>query len=194
MPDVPVGTVKVTFSVSLPEGPITATLVTALTNDILSTIARMFNVLVADIRDFVVVSIGTNALSSNRRLLDQSVPVSFMLLGNITTVTGNATAVEPGMAADATSIATSLIGAIANGTLDWTESTSLGVSVPLQPNLTVQPVVTPAESSSSTGGVMDEVTDEDSSNSSSLSAGGIAGAVIGSIVGAALLLALAFAI
>lgn len=149
----------------------------------------MFGLPVELIREFVQVTIGTDTVSSNRRLLDQSVPVSFTLLGNITTVTNNATIVEPGMTVDATRIATSLVGAIANGTLDSTESASLGMSVPLQPNLTVQQIVTPAESSSSTG-VMEDSQDN---GSSSLSDGGIAGAVIGSIVGAALLLAIAFA-
>jgi len=192
-PSVPVGTVQVSFRVTFPSGEITITFVTALTNDILATISQMLGLPIELLRPFVTVSIGTSvAASSNRRLLDQSLPVSFTLLGNITTVTGNVT-LEPGMSVNATSIATSVAGAITNGTMVTTSSASLGLVVPQQPTQVVQ-VVPPviAESSSSTGGV--EGTEEDDSSSSSLSSGGIAGAVVGSVVGFVLLVALAVAI
>jgi hypothetical protein len=148
------------------------------------------------LRPFVTVTIGTPAAaSSNRRLLDQSVPVSFTLLGNITTVTGNAT-LEPGMSVNATSIATSVAGAITNGTMVTTSSASLGMVVPPQPTQVVQ-VVSPivlGESSSSTGDGSVEGIEEDDSSSSSLSSGGIAGVVVGSVVGFLLLVALAVVI
>lgn len=117
-------------------------------------------------------------------------------------MTGNAT-VTPGTTLDATSIATSLVGAIANGTLDNTEGAAIGMTVPRQPT-TVQQVVTPgltssssapsmAGSSSSTAGV-DQVPELAEEDISSLPGGAIAGIVIGTVAGVALLIVVVFAV
>lgn len=179
-----------TFTINLPSGSITDTLVTALTNDIATTIANKYNVSMESIRPFVQVTIyrPTPAIS-NRRLLQFPASVTFTLLGNVSSVIGNSS-VEP---VNASSIASIVTTAIATGTLVDTASDSLGLSVPAQ-TVEIEDVVMSVEPSS-TGGSFDSSTvsetlpaDDDSSNSSP-SDHAVANAVISSLLVVIVLLA-----
>lgn len=120
--------------------------------------------------------------------------MSFVLLGNVTSVTGNvANPNQP--AVSAMSIASSVGNAISNGNLNRTESQTAGVFVPVQPTPAPQMVVVIDTSSSGTvDNQIDEESSSSSSSSSSLSAGAIAGIVIGSTAGVILLVAVVWGI
>jgi len=168
-------------------------LVNALQSDISANIASEYSTPEAplnrtQVQPFVIVTVG-RLTSTQRRLLATSVPVSFMVLGNITTVTGGST--NPSRPFNALAAATSVTTALSAGSFVSTETATFGASVPQQ-TVEVLPVVAPEQPSSSTG--VEESSsgfgEQEDSSSSGISDGAIAGAVVGSILGAALLIGL----
>jgi len=169
--------------------------VSALQDDISTNIAGFFNITAEKIKPFIVVTIGSNA---GRRLL-ASVPVSFLILGNITTVTGGATNNNTNSTGgptipvfNAASAASFVAAAVTSGTFNASSTTAqTGATVPQQ-SVTVTPVVSPAissSSSSSSGSALFDDRNINNDGSSGLSGGAIAGAVIGSIIGAIIIIA-----
>jgi len=190
--NVPEGTVSVTFSIQIDEANVTESLVNALQGDISSNIATGLSTPElplngTQIRPFVIVTVGRMTSTQRRLLATGSVPVSFMVLGNITAVTGGVS--NPSRPFNALAAATSVTTALSAGTFQSTETQSLGAVVPTQ-IVEVLPVVAPEVPSSSTGAGEPSSTgfgENEDSSSSGISDGAIAGAVIGSVLGAALL-------
>lgn len=167
-------------------------------SDIAGTIGAPLNLTADEVKPYVIVTIG-NVTVNRRRLLADSVPVSFTLLGNIsdiasTTVGGVVVPVDPSVAI------LSVTNVIASGndtSSIFSTAAVLGATVPTQDPVT-QVIVQPSVASSSTGipsssssGMMGDL--DNDTDDSSLSGGAIAGIVIGSIVGVLLLVGIIIA-
>lgn len=158
--------VKIRFRVDLPTGASSNNMIVPLLNDITSTVARMYRVSASSIRSYF--ELHFDDASTGRRLFQQtqSLPATLTIYQSISSV----------VPASASSVAQSVAGSIAAGSLEQSESNVIGMSVPIQ-TAVIEGATDSAESTSS---------------SSSLSSGAIAGIVVGTIAGVAVICFVAF--
>lgn len=165
------------FEIEINGTTVPENLKTLIRNDLCNVVAQQFNTTFEVVNPFCLVDVGA-PVPAARRLLANRVPITFTLLGNITSVvdtTGGAPASSPLAAVNF------IKQAIQTGTPILTTATSnLGIVVPVQ-TVVVEDL---SPQSSSTG--VEGPAPEDSS-SSGLSGGAIAGIIIGVLAGVAIL-------
>jgi len=154
--------------------------------DLCTVIAEQFNTTFEVVDPFCLVQVGS-PIPAARRLLAARVPITFTLLGNITSVV-DTTPVGNGPVRSPMAAVNFISQAIQAGTpILTTATTSLGIVVPAQP--VVVENLSPPQPSSSTG--LEAPIEESSSDS--LSSGAIVGIVIGVVVGVLILSVIGYA-